>query len=143
LKLTAKRGKMSKEVFVIERRKDRSGWLVILAAAAIVTLWKWMLLAGVIVGLCYLVRRAKRAWDANRERIESRNASIAMRADFEHQLSLRGDPVGMYGQYPAATMPFFPEWPKVYHHDGTTSMMVVPNKPIQLDDYNDGLKDWK
>jgi hypothetical protein len=121
---------MSKEVFVIERRKDRSGWLVILAAAAIVTLWKWMLFAGVIVGLCYLIGRAKRAWDSHRDRVESRNAAIAMRADFEHQLSLRGDPVGVYGQYPAATMPI-------------TRPMIVPNRPIQLDDYDDGLRNWK
>jgi hypothetical protein len=74
------------------------------AAAMIVG---WQMLAGsyllvtveAIVVAAIVVNRRMRA-------LEKRNAGLRARADFEHRLSLAGDPRGLYGRYP----PVQPGW---------------------------------
>lgn len=42
---------MSKEIYVIQKRKDRSEWLIILAAAAMIAFWKWILIAAITMAV--------------------------------------------------------------------------------------------
>lgn len=125
---------MSKEVYVVEHHKDRSGWWTILAAAAIMALWQWFLFAGVVVCIAWLARRGWLAYQEHRTRKFSRDAAIALRADHEHQMALAGDPLGIYGQYTPATMPIT-----------SVGIRAAHMKPMVAEfiDYDDGLKDWE
>jgi hypothetical protein len=55
-----------------------------------------------IVALLIVVRRRTRA-------LARRDAGLAARADFEHRLSLAGDPRGLYGRYPPVQAGWFPD----------------------------------
>jgi len=118
-----------KEYILVERKKDKSGWLVLLGAAFFVAFWKWVLvsLIGYCIGLA--IRKAWRLYQAHKDKMISRQASIAMRADHENQLAMAGDPVGIYGRYDAVTMPM--------------TYPLPPAVRVGWDDFDDGFKDWK
>lgn len=64
------------------------------------------------------VRRAKMWVDA-----QVHDAGLAWRADAQADALRRGDPYGLYGDYPAYTMPL--------------------TRPEPYQDYDDGLTEWK
>lgn len=69
------------------------------------------------------VRRAKRWVDA-----QVVDAELRWRADAQAAALQEGDPYGVYGDYPAYTMPL-------------TRPVAERPQPMRLDDYDDGL-DW-
>jgi hypothetical protein len=81
-----------------------------LVAAAGVVLTVWLLWNGAylfvaVVGLSWLgiyVRRHRRA-------NALRDAGLRARAEYEHRLSLEGDPRGVYGRYPPVQPGWFPD----------------------------------
>ncbi|OBF40942.1 hypothetical protein A5724_04990 [Mycobacterium sp. ACS1612] len=68
--------------------------------------WYEALAAVAIVGLLVAVTRRRRA-------LEIRRAGLRARADFEHRLTLAGDPRGVFGRYPPVQPVLFPEPPTV------------------------------
>lgn len=106
---------MTKRRFVIEERKDPSGWWIVLAAAILIAFWKVFLVAIVVAGLIWLLLK-----QSERKRVN--NALLSMHADHQNILAAYGDPVGTYGEYDAYTMPL--------------------TKPM-YDMYDDGMRDWK
>jgi Protein of unknown function (DUF2510) len=87
----------------------RHPWLT--AAAVLVPAWLLLnvLLNGgamfavvVALGLFIVVRRRLRA-------LAVRDAGLRARADYEHRLSLAGDPRGLYGRYPPVQPGWFPD----------------------------------
>jgi Protein of unknown function (DUF2510) len=70
----------------------------------------WLLLNGwystlavtAILGLSIAVHRRRRA-------IALRDAGLRARAEYEHRLSLAGDPHGLYGRYPPVQPGWFPD----------------------------------
>jgi hypothetical protein len=85
---------------------QRHPWVT--GAGALLTCW--LLLNGAytvvattaIIGLFIFVGRRRRA-------MELRNAGLRARADFEHRLSLAGDPRGVFGRYPPVQPGWFPD----------------------------------
>lgn len=75
-----------------------------------------------------LIRKLFVLWQAHKDRIISRQAAIALRAEYENMMALNGDPVGIYGRYDPVTMP-------------ATKPSILPG--YSFDDYDDGLKEWK
>jgi hypothetical protein len=77
-------------------------------AAAVVAIWLWWSGAHVLVAvtgcvwLAILIRRRIRA-------IARRDAGLRARAEYEHRLSLIGDPRGTYGRYPPVQPGWFPD----------------------------------
>jgi hypothetical protein len=81
----------------------------LLASVAVVVvvwmLWNGAHVLAALVGLLWLglaVRRRSRA-------IALRDAGLRARAEYEHRLSLRGDPRGIYGRYPPVQPGWFPD----------------------------------
>jgi hypothetical protein len=110
---------MSKQVYVVDKRRN-DGWWTILAAALIIVFIKELLLVACIAASCwaiYMMIRSHREAKAARMLDE---AIISKRADYENMLAIQGDPAGVYGQYDAYTMPV--------------------TKPYG--DYDDGLRSW-
>ncbi len=97
----------------------RHPWLTV-AAAVIVgwQLWQgWTIPVAIMVtaGLLIWIRRRRRA-------LALREAALRARADFEHRLTMAGDPRGIYGRYPPVQPgwfrdPVFPQW--IRYFDGT------------------------
>ena len=46
---------MAKTVYVVDQRKDRSEWLVILAAGAMIVFWKYILLVAICMAASWLL----------------------------------------------------------------------------------------
>lgn len=127
---------MPREVFVVEHKKDKSGWLVIILGAAFVAFWKLVILFAICIGLFYICKWLKVAIDNHKDRCISRQAArrlrdemIAQRASYENRLAMAGDPVGIHGVYDPYTMPL--------------TKPVFDYQPVYYNDYDDGLKDWK
>jgi uncharacterized protein DUF2510 len=81
----------------------------VLTAAGVVLviwlLWSGAHVAVAVVGLVWLglaVRRRRRARAL-------RDAGLRARAEYEHRLSLCGDPRGIYGRYPPVQSGWFPD----------------------------------
>lgn len=77
-------------------------------AGLIMTLW-WLrngwyeaLVVTAIIGLLIVVARRRRA-------LAVRDAGLRARAEFEHRLSLVGDPRGVFGRYPPVQPGWFPD----------------------------------
>jgi hypothetical protein len=99
---------------MLYQQLHRSFWRrhpVVTAAAVVLPCWLLLnvLLNGgamvavvVMVGLFIIVRRRVRA-------LEVREAGLRARADYEHRLSLAGDPRGLYGRYPPLQPGWFPD----------------------------------
>src|SRR4029450_6210954 len=99
---------------MLYQQLHRSFWRrhpVVTAAAAVLPCWLLLnvLLNGgamvavvVMVGLFIVVRRRVRA-------LEVRDAGLRARADYEHRLSLAGDPRGLYGRSPPVQAGWFPD----------------------------------
>ena len=68
------------------------------AAAALWCLWLGWYPAVTIVTAAVLVVAVRR----RRRATAIRNAGLRARADYEHQLTLAGDPHGIYGRFPPA-----------------------------------------
>jgi hypothetical protein len=116
---------MSREVYVVDKRKDKSGWWVILLAAVLIAYWKVILWGCLFAAIAYATYKAYQAYQRLVAEHEMYNAAIAARADYENAEYLANGIIE--GQYPAATMPIserFTYQPIYYDHD-------------------DGLKDWK
>ncbi|MBX7432344.1 DUF2510 domain-containing protein [Mycobacterium sp. Y57] len=81
---------------------------VMAGAAAVVAVW-WLAygwyeplaVAAVLTALWALSRRRRAA--------TVRDAGIRARADYEHRLSLAGDPRGTYGRYPPVQAGWYPD----------------------------------
>ena len=78
-------------------------------AAALLAAWLLLLIGGQvlvavtgIIGLLIFVGRRRRA-------LAVRDAGLRARADYEHRLSLAGDPRGVFGRYPPAQPGWFPD----------------------------------
>lgn len=73
-------------------------------------LFGWLLINGwypaatvlALVVMLVVVRRRRRA-------AAVRDAGLRARADYEHRLSLAGDPRGLYGRYPPVQSGWFPD----------------------------------
>jgi hypothetical protein len=89
----------------------RSFWRrrpLVTGAGLVFTLW-WLhngwyeaLAVTAVVGLLIFVARRRRA-------LTVRDAGLRARAEFEHRLSLAGDPRGIYGRYPPVQAGWFPD----------------------------------
>jgi hypothetical protein len=81
---------------------------VVTVAGLAMTLWwlhnGWYEAAAVtaIIGLLIFVARRRRA-------LVVRDAGLRARAEFEHRLSLAGDPRGVFGRYPPIQAGWFPD----------------------------------
>jgi len=98
---------------------QRHPWLIG-AAVFIVCL---SLLHGWYVGVVAVALTAMLAHFARRKRAQTRrNAALRARADYEHRLSLAGDPRGIYGRYPPVQPGWFPDpiYPRLRYFDGAT-----------------------
>ena len=58
-----------------------------------------------VTGLAWLVLVVRRRMQANARR----DAGLRARAEYEHRLSLGGDPRGIYGRYPPVQSGWFPD----------------------------------
>lgn len=81
-----------------------------LAAAAGVVLTVWLLWHGAhvlvaVIALAWLGVAVRKRSRAN----ALRDAGLRARAEYEHRLSLSGDPRGIYGRYPPAQPGWFPD----------------------------------
>ena len=79
---------------------------MVTGAAALLAAWLLLLIGGQvlvavtgIMGLLIFVGRRRRA-------LAVRDAGLRARADYEHRLTIAGDPRGVYGRYP----PVQPGW---------------------------------
>jgi hypothetical protein len=89
----------------------RSFWRrhrVVTVAGLAMTLW-WLhngwyeaVTVTAIIGLLIFVARRRRA-------LVVRDAGLRARAEFEHRLSLAGDPRGVFGRYPPIQAGWFPD----------------------------------
>lgn len=81
-----------------------------MVAGAAVLLVAWQLMAGwyvgvaltAIVGTLVVISRRRRA-------LALRDAGLRARAEYEHRLSLAGDPRGVFGRYPPVQQGWFPD----------------------------------
>ena len=96
---------------MLYQQVHRSFWRrhpVVAGAGLVLTLW-WLLngwygavAVTAIIGLLIFVARRRRA-------LAVRDAGLRARAEFEHRLSLAGDPRGVYGRYPPVQPGWFPD----------------------------------
>jgi hypothetical protein len=64
--------------------------------------WYEPLAVTAVVGLLVVVTRHRRA-------VAVRDAGLRARAEYEHRLSLAGDPRGMFGRYPPVQPGWYPD----------------------------------
>jgi hypothetical protein len=81
-----------------------------LMAAACIVLTGWLLWNGAhlfvaVVTLAWLGLALRKRSRANARR----DAGLRARAEYEHRLSMRGDPRGLYGRYPPVQPGWFPD----------------------------------
>ena len=70
----------------------------------------WLLIHGSYVTVGVLAIVVLLVYVAERRRaLATRNAELCARADYEHRLSLAGDPRGTYGRYPPVQSGWFPD----------------------------------
>lgn len=129
---------MAKQVFVVEEQKDRSGWAIIFVAAALIAFWKWIVVTAMFALFMVIIRLFYRYLKEREDRRISRDAAIAVRADYQNQLVMAGDPLGIEGEYPASTMPLTSY--QMCEEDCTGN--YNRHYHMNLDDHNDGLKEW-
>jgi Protein of unknown function (DUF2510) len=98
----------------------------------VVVLVCWMLIHGWYVAVAAMAVGAALSQAARHKRnIERRNAGLRARADYEHRLSLAGDPRGIYGRYPPVQPGWFtdPIYPRLLRYfDGTTWTMYIVHR---------------
>jgi hypothetical protein len=80
------------------RHKVITGAGLVLIAWLLIAGWHTTVAVIVICGLAMVVRRRRRA-------LAIRDAGLRARAEYEHRLSLAGDPHGIYGRYPPVWTP--------------------------------------
>lgn len=114
---------MTTRRFVIEERKDPSGWWIVLAAAIFIAFWKVLLVAVIVVGLIWLLLK-KRKEQSDYKQVN--DAWLSMQADHQNMLYQQGDPMGTYGRFDPITIP-----------------NTMPQVPRDWYDYDDGLRGWK
>jgi hypothetical protein len=96
---------------MLYQQVHRSFWRrhpMVTGAGMLLALW-WLhigaydaLAVTAVVGLLIFVARRRRA-------LAMRDAGLRARAEFEHRLSLAGDPRGIYGRYPPVQPGWFPD----------------------------------
>jgi hypothetical protein len=81
---------------------------VFVGAAAVLTClllaggWYWTVAVSATAATLVAIRRVRRSRAL-------RHAGLRARADYEDQLTRFGDPRGLYGRYPPATLGWFPD----------------------------------
>lgn len=96
---------------MLYKRARRPLWQrhpVLTVAGVVVVVWLLWNGAHVfvaVVGLAWLGLALRRRRRAN----ALRDAGLRARAEYEHRLSLRGDPRGIYGRYPPVQPGWFPD----------------------------------
>ena len=111
--------------------------LLALAAGAVVVLpailLGWLLVNGLypttaILALVVMLLALRR----HQRTVAVRNAGLRARADYEHRLSLVGDPRGLYGRYPPVQAGWFPDplnHRQLRYFDGTLwTVHAVPRR---------------
>lgn len=113
-------------------------WILCLSIAAMIAYWRFMALIIFFTLLCYALfifyerRRQRKDRKSIEEMLYSTNADLMNRAyswdaDAQDALYRAGDPAGTYGRFDPYTMPITrPETIK-----------------MNLEDYDDGLREWK
>ena len=96
---------------MLYQQVHRSFWRrhpVVAGAGLVLTIW-WLLngwyeavAVTAIIGFLIFVARRRRA-------LAVRDAGLRARAEFEHRLSLAGDPRGVFGRYPPVQPGWFPD----------------------------------
>jgi hypothetical protein len=96
---------------MLYRQAHRSFWRrhpVVTGAGLLVTAW-WLhngwyeaVAVTAIISLLIFVKRRRRA-------LALRDAGLLARAEFEHRLSMAGDPRGIFGRYPPVQPGWFPD----------------------------------
>lgn len=123
---------MTRHVYIVEEKKDRSGWLVLVGAAVLVAFWQvifWAIAGFVIYKAGHWLYEK---WRENQDARLSRQEALRLRCEYENQL---WQEAGIYeGQYAGATMPIT---------QAQFDELIVPTLYIPYSDYNDGLKEWK
>ena len=86
--------------------RRRHPWIT--GAAAVFVCW--LLIHGAYVFVAAIALGATLSAIARRRRdVQRRNAELRARAEYEHRLSLAGDPRGIYGRYPPVQAGWFPD----------------------------------
>jgi hypothetical protein len=101
---------MGKTIYVVEQRKDRSEWLVIFAAAALIAFWKWILVACIILATSWFLVHGYHWLEEAKVQKRAKQARILMDA-------------------PTKLI--------------TEGMRVWGNPEHYLDNYDDGMREWR
>jgi hypothetical protein len=109
---------MGKTVYVLEQRKDRSEWWVVVGAATLIVTYKYILVAGIVLVTTWLLyhgyQRLGNARVHNKVKYESDRRTKEAR-------DLMDAPTQLI----------------------TEGMRVWGNPEHYLDNYNDGMRDWR
>lgn len=105
---------MSRKVYVVEQRKDRSGWLVTLAAAAMIAWWKYILIAALVVTFLVAIIWLTHKMAPGLKRIPAKKRVKKQRALMDAPTQLI-----------------------------TEGMRVWGNPEHYLDNYDDGMRGWR
>jgi hypothetical protein len=94
---------VAKKIYVIEEKKDRSGWWVILVAGLLIAYWKVALAVALAIVGVYLILQFIKGEQARRDYKRVNDAMLSMEADHQNMMYLQeGD---IYGRYQPVTMP--------------------------------------
>lgn len=119
------------------KRNSHADEFVVLIVVILVIIFREKIILFALAGMAgWAVWRLDQHFVACRNRRMVRAAAISMQADHEMLMYSMGDPVGTYGRYDAYTMPVTRPAIGV---DASTEVVTRMN----LDDYNDGLRDWR
>jgi len=113
---------MARRIYVERNSRTEDGCALIVIAFA-VFYGKELLILGTAIAITWLFLKYLKNREQNRILRHVNDVGLAMEADHQNMLALQGDPAGIYGRYDAYTLPM------------TTQ--------INLDDYNDGLREWR
>ena len=104
---------------MLYQRVQRPFWrrhpAVTLTVLAMTSWWLWQgwyepLAVTAVVGLVVAISRRRRAATV-------RDAGLRARAEYEHRLSLSGDPRGVFGRYPPVQAGWYPDpWPAQHRY---------------------------
>jgi Protein of unknown function (DUF2510) len=79
-----------------------AGTVLLMTTWWIINGWYEAVAVTAIVAMLIFIARRRRA-------LVIRDAGLRARADYEHRLSLAGDPRGLYGRYPPVAAGWFPD----------------------------------
>ena len=91
-------------VVYISDRPPVSPWPIVLTLAVLIWLWQALLVVAAVAVLLVLVWLSARWWGGQVDAQMRVNAALAQRADEQHAALHRGDPRGLYGNFPPANL---------------------------------------